>query len=263
MPALYAHDRFGTLVTREARGDLKRIILKYNLQFRTGLQGPDPLFFYKAYSGNRVRRYGTYLHEVSAMPFFRRAVTVIRETGRDSMEYAYLLGYICHFVLDSECHPYVAETMKVTGVGHLQVESEFEKYLLRFENHDPIRYPLSDMMADDQITAGAMDPFYPSITLKELHTSLRYYKFVKRLFHARSRTRERITNAVLKLVGKYDDLKGLMHALEDIPACEESNQELARRLDHAVELAAEMLENFDDSVQTGTRLCPRFDRNFE
>lgn len=263
MPALYTHDRFGTLVTREARGDLKQIILKHNLQFRTGLQGPDPLFFYKAYSGNRVRRYGTYLHEVSALPFLRHAASIIRKTGRDTKEYAYLLGYICHFVLDSECHPYVDEAMNETGVGHLQIESEFEKYLLRSENHDPIKYPLSDMMADDLATAEAMDPFYPSISLQELHTSLRYYKFVKWLFHAESPLREHITNQILKLTGKYDSMRGLMHALKDIPECEESNLELERRFDHAVELAAELLEDFDAYVMYGIKLPDRFDRNFE
>lgn len=263
MPALYTHDRFGTLVTREARGDLKQIILKYNLQFRTGLQGPDPLFFYRAYGSNRVRRYGTWLHEVSALPFLRHAASIIRKTGRDSKEYAYLLGYICHFVLDSECHPYVALAMEETGAGHLEVESEFEKFLLRSENHDPIRYPLSEMMADDPETAEAMDPFYPSISRKQLHKSLRWYKFVKWLFHAESGPREQITNAVLHLTGKYESLKGLMHARKDITECQESNQILSCLFDNAVELAAELLEDYDAYIQYGRKLPSRFDRNFE
>lgn len=263
MPALYAHDRFGTLVTREARGDLKRIILKYNPSFRTGLQGPDPFFFYKAYGGNRVRRYGTYLHSVSAMPFFRHAVTVIRETGRDSSEYAYLLGYVCHFILDSECHPCVAESMKATGAAHLQIESEFEKYLLRMENHDPFSYPLADMIIADETVAASMDPFYPSVTRDEMLSSLRWYKFVKWLFSAKSAPRQDITNAILRLAGKYDDLKGLMHDRQDIPQCSKSNQELLRLFEQAVPLAADLIEKLDCSIQTGARLPDRFNRNFE
>lgn len=263
MPALYAHDRFGTLVTREARGDLKQIILRYNLQFRTGLQGPDPLFFYKAYKGNRVRRYGTYLHHVSALPFLRHGASVIRRIGRDSKEYAYLLGYICHFVLDSECHPYVAQAMEETGVGHLQIESEFEKYLLKEENQDPICYPLSDRMANDLVTAEAMDPFYPSISAKELHTSLRYYKFAKKLFQAKSPFREHLTNFILKRLGKYDSLKGLMHAHKDIPECQLTNLELERRLNAAVDLAAALLEDFDAYVSHEVHLPERFNRTFE
>lgn len=263
MPALYAHDRFGTLVTREARGDLKQIILRYNIQFRTGLQGPDPLFFYKAYKGNRVRRYGTYLHQVSALPFLRHGAAVIRKVGRDSKEYAYLLGYICHFILDSECHPFVAEAMEATGVGHLQIESEFEKHLLREENHDPILFPLADRMANDRLTAEAMDLFYPSLSVRELHTSLQYYKFAKKLFQAKSPMREAITNLVLKLIGKYDSLKGLMHAHKDIPKCEPISLELEARLNAAVDLAAALLEDFDAYVSHGVRLPERFNRNFE
>lgn len=263
MPALYTHDLFGTLVTREARGDLKQIILKNNRAFRTGLQGPDPLFFYRAYGNNRVRRYGNHLHEVSALPFLRHAAAVIRKTGRDTEEYAYLLGYICHFTLDSECHPYVALAIEETGMGHLQIESEFEKHLLRSENHDPIRYPLSDLMADDVDIAEVMDPFYPSITSEQLHESLRWYKFVKRLFQAKSRLRERITNRLLHLTGKYDSLKGLMHALDDIPECQETSLALTCLFKQAVEPAAMLLEDFDAYVRHGLPLPDRFNRNFE
>ena len=93
MPAFYAHSRFGARVTGRMKGDLKEIIRKYYRQFEIGLQGPDLYFFYRAYGSNPVSRYGNYLHGVSAKPFFEHGLHVIRKVGRESREYAYLLGF--------------------------------------------------------------------------------------------------------------------------------------------------------------------------
>ena len=131
MPALYAHDRFGEKVSEKSDGELKNIIFKYYNQYEVGLQGPDIFFFFGAHTDNPVVRFGEHLHNVSAAPFFANALGVIRQKGRMSREYAYLCGFVCHFILDSECHPYVEEMIKETGVQHLEIEEEFEKLLLK------------------------------------------------------------------------------------------------------------------------------------
>ena len=88
MPALYAHDRFGRKVLEQLDGELFDIISKYYTQFQIGLQGPDIFFFYKAYSSNRVTKYGYQLHFLSPAPYLQHAVNVIHEKGRDAREYA-------------------------------------------------------------------------------------------------------------------------------------------------------------------------------
>ena len=107
MPAIYAHDRFGAKVSELVNGQLKDTIHAHYTQFQIGLQGPDIFFFYRPWSKNKVNQYGTHLHGISAYPFFKHALLVVRKKGRGSKEYAYLIGFICHFILDSECHPYV------------------------------------------------------------------------------------------------------------------------------------------------------------
>ena len=92
MPAFYAHHRFGNQVFEMLEGQLNDIISEYYTQFQIGLQGPDIFFFYKPYStDNRVAKYGHQLHSASAYPFFKKAVKIIREKGRNTAEYAYLL----------------------------------------------------------------------------------------------------------------------------------------------------------------------------
>ena len=228
MPALYAHYRFGARVSRCLDGDLKDIVKKYHAQFVIGLQGPDLFFFYRPWSLNRVSKYGYHLHSLSAAPFFEHGISVVKEKGRDSGEYAYLLGFLCHFILDSECHPYVEEMIRETGVQHLEIEEEFENM-----DQDTVKQSLNDL------------------------------RMVKKLFHAPGAVKQDVINTVMKLLGKYDKMKGLMNQRVDNPKCQKTNAGLMERFDRAVGIGAKMIRSFDDSVRTGCKLDERFDRTFE
>ncbi|XCP86698.1 zinc dependent phospholipase C family protein [Roseburia hominis] len=263
MPAQYAHDRFGALTARQLTGDLKEIVRKYYPQFRIGLQGPDIFFFYRAYKDNRVVRYGNHLHHVSALPFFRHARKVAAKYGRDSHQYAYLLGFICHYILDSECHPYVAEMMEKTGVAHLEIEGEFEKFLLYMDGKNAVSYPLARLIPTDDDTVEAIRPFYNDIHPKIVKRSLKDMKLVRRVFRAPCPVKQWFLNTAMKIVGKYDTYKGLMLQRKDNHKCDEAVSGLFDRLVNAVPVAARMIASFDESLQTGKDLDERFDRTFE
>ena len=85
------------------------------------------------------------MHAVSAYPFFLRALEIVRRKGRETKEYAYLLGFLCHYILDSESHSYVDEMIRKTGVEHVEIEEEFEKKLLRIDNKDPLLIRLQNL----------------------------------------------------------------------------------------------------------------------
>lgn len=265
MPAVYAHDRFGRIVSEQIHGTLGELIQRYYPQFQIGLQGPDIFFFYMFNTPNKVVKYGNHLHEISAMPFFQEAVRVIRKKGRDSREYAYLLGFLCHFVLDSECHPYVEEMIEITGAQHLEVEEEFEKMLLRMDQQDPFSYPLGDLIPADEDTVNALYPFYRQdspITRKILRISLQDMKTVKRFFTAPQSWKYHTINTLLKVTGKYPYLKGLLHQRKDNPSCALSNEGLMQRFDDAVPVAVSLMEQLDHCIRTGAELPMRLDRTF-
>ncbi len=274
MPAFYAHDRFGGIVSRQLEGDVKTIVDHHYTQFRIGLQGPDIFFFYNGYSPNRVTKYGFRLHDMSAWPFFSRAVNVVRKCGLDSGQYAYLLGFTCHFILDSECHPYVHEMIEKSGVQHLEIEEEFEKDLLRSEGKDALSYPLWELIPTDRATAEVIAPFYRAGKkyhgegYRTIHPfivrrSLKWMRGVRKLFYAPGRRKQEILNRLIKLTGRYDKLKGLMLQPVDNPRCIETNQGLWQRFDDAVEVAVRMIYSLHDTVCQGTRLPERFRRTFE
>lgn len=270
MPAVYAHDRFGKKVAQRLTGDLKDLVEKYPRQFQVGLQGPDIFFFYRLNTNNRVVRFGNHLHRVSAMPFFRHALRVARRRGRDSGEYAYLMGYLCHFVLDSECHPYVEDMIEKTGVKHLEIEEEFEKLLLRMDDQDPFSFPMGELIPVDRETAGAVCPFYrvkwrgrpKTLSPRIVERSLRDMRWIKKFFTAACPVKYGVINLGMRLTGKYPYVKGLMHQRADNPRCVRTNYGLLRRFDRAVKVAVGLMESLDESVRTGKELDERFDRTF-
>ncbi len=264
MPAIYAHDRFGAKVAKRLDPELKTIIEKYPAPYAIGLQGPDLLFFYRPLGKNRVNQYGVHLHKVSALPFFEHAREVVKEHGRDSREYAYLLGFICHYILDSECHPYVEQMIEKIGVQHLEIEEEFEKLLLRLDGKDAVAFQAATLVPTDAQTAGAIVPFYgEKIDQKIVLQSLRDLKTVKKLFCAPGALKQGFLNTVMKALRQYDKMKGLMYQRVDNPACRETDEGLKQRYDAAVDVAVEMIHSFDESLRTGGELNARFDRTFE
>lgn len=263
MPAVYAHHHFGHLVWEEMQGDLKEIIEKYYTQYQIGLQGPDIFFFCRPWNG-KVNHYGNHLHHISALPFFQHALKVVKEKGRDSAEYAYLLGFICHYILDSECHGYVEEMVQVTGAGHLEVEEEFEKKLLRMNGEDPIAYPVGELIPTDDVTAQAIQAFYAKgITEEIVKLSLQDMCMMKKVFTAPGWIKQGFINGVMKVTGLSAKWKGLMNQRVDNLACIESNQGLYQRFLKAIPLAVEMSYSFDESLSKGRPLHQRFDRTFE
>ncbi len=263
MPAFYAHERFGKKVWKQIDGELKEILREHYPQFQIGLQGPDIFFFYRLYSNNEVAKYGISMHSISAYSFFVNARKIIQEKGRASKEYAYLLGFLCHYILDSESHPYVEQMIQKTGIAHMEIEEEFEKKLLRIDKEDPLAYPIAKRVPTDWNTVEAIVPFHPNLDAKRIRHSLIYLKELKRLFTAPSVVKQTVINFALKATGKYNTLKGVMNQRIDNLKCAESNMGLLRHFEAAIPVAVKMIYSFDESVKTGKELDERFNRTFE
>lgn len=263
MPAYYAHHRFGIQVMKALPEEVKNTILLYKKAYSIGLQGPDLFFFYRPYKENKVTAYGNGMHQKSALPFVENAAEVLKIYGMRSPQFAYILGFICHFSLDSECHGYVEEMVAEKEVGHLEIEEEFEKYLLRLDGRNPMTYPLFPLVPTDVETAKSIAPFYEKADEKLVKASLRWLWFVKRLFYTPTIRKQKILNKILKKAGMYEKYKGLIHQKEDNQKCQETNQELEIRYLQGVDVAVELIQNFLEAVEQKKELTDRFDRTFE
>ena len=76
---------------------LKIYYLEIENCFLIGLHGPD-IFFYERW--NKIARK---MHQEKANTFFEKAQDIIQSEA----QLAYILGFICHYLLDSQMHPYI------------------------------------------------------------------------------------------------------------------------------------------------------------
>lgn len=66
----------------------------------------------------------------TAREFFAPAKEAYAAAEDKGSALAYLLGFVCHFALDSACHGYIENKIAVSGVTHTEIESEFDRSLL-------------------------------------------------------------------------------------------------------------------------------------
>lgn len=149
MPDIVVHSAFGAKVLERTGLDVDRGIYDF------GLLGPDPYLFYHFYIPpfrNRINRYASTMHRERTGEFLmelaRRAV--------DSREvFSYLAGFLCHYALDSNTHPYINRKAKNSGAMHMAIEHKLDNL-----NGGEVRIPefLPESMKDS--VGGAITKIY-------------------------------------------------------------------------------------------------------
>lgn len=72
---------------------------------------------------------------------------------------AYIYGVICHFALDSECHPYVEKMIHESGISHSEIEMEFDRLLLKEDYINPVRYLATKHIRPTKENGAVIAPF--------------------------------------------------------------------------------------------------------
>lgn len=123
--------------------NLKFIIAKYRWLYQLGLQGPDMFFYNLPVLRHRDHRnVGSYMHDHHVNDFFRCCFAHLsRIESRQQREegIAFMCGFLCHYVGDSICHPYVYGRINydVEHPGayyhglHAKLENDIDALLLR------------------------------------------------------------------------------------------------------------------------------------
>ncbi|MDO5785817.1 MAG: zinc dependent phospholipase C family protein [Eubacteriales bacterium] len=106
MPAFVSHHHFADAALSQAQPYIAKAVSAAPMAFRWGAQGPDILFYHQPLVENRVSRTGHRIHveRVSRM-FSALAAECARLNEPEAT--AYLLGFCCHYALDSAAHPFV------------------------------------------------------------------------------------------------------------------------------------------------------------
>ena len=116
--------------------------------------------------------------------FFHHAVEVIEKAKDPAAARAYIYGFICHFALDSECHPYVEKIMQVGRVSHNEIEMELDRMMLTEDYHDPLRYLTAKHIQPKMEYAEVIAPFFKDVTAEQIYKALKGMVFYHKLFLA-------------------------------------------------------------------------------
>lgn len=262
MPAIYAHDTFGRAVCRELEGEIRSLVRGYQEYFRIGLQGPDFLFFYRPWKTNPVNEYGYRLHEEIAAGFFENAREIIADRGKNSAQCAYILGVICHFMLDSECHGYVEEMVEETGISHNEIETEFDRSLLLKMKQKPEQFRVGRLIPTGEDVAWVMSEFYENITPHQAQKCLKSMRGIKNLLHVSGKGKERLVGTMMKASGQSANFGGIVMGLTPNPACRPVSRELFARYKAAIQPTVTMIYKYYQAVDSLEPLSVRFDRTF-
>lgn len=262
MPTTYAHDLFGKMVYHRLDPEIQEKIKKYQTTYQIGLHGPDILFYVRPFHKNRFNQMAHRLHREEAAGFFERGRELYQKTGNEEI-LVYLLGFICHFMLDSTCHPYISEYMKKTGARHDEIETEFDRALMVRTGKDPFHYQPGSVIRIEKNSVDAISEVMEGMNRKDIVRALMGTKFYTRLPICDSEKKRKVKLAVARILFMYRLADGRIIRGEPKDICLESTQHLTQLFLQTVPEAAAMINEYYKQRNGLDRLNVRFDRNYK
>ena len=262
MPTTYAHDLFGKMVYHRLDPEIQEKIKKYQTTYQIGLHGPDILFYVRPFHKNRFNQMAHRLHREEAAGFFERGRELYQKTGNEEI-LVYLLGFICHFMLDSTCHPYISEYMKKTGARHDEIETEFDRALMVRTGKDPFHYQPGSVIRIEKNSVDAISEVMEGMSHKDIVRALMGSKFYTRLPICDSEKKRKIKLAVARILFMYRLADGRIIRGEPKDICLESTQHLTQLFLQTVPEAAAMINEYYKQKNGSDRLNVRFERNYK
>lgn len=262
MPSTYAHYRFGCEVFRRLPKEMAGSVRRYRPLYLAGLHGPDLMFYYKPLIAHPVNQIGYELHNSTGKDFFERGVRLVRESSDPDMSWAYLCGVVCHFVLDSFCHPYVEEKIQKSHVKHTEIEGAFDRALMVHDGLNPVAHRLTDHILPTETYASVIAPFYAPATAEQVHQAMKSMIRYNGFLTAPSPVKRAAVRGILKLSGNYPEMHGMMITEKKDRRFADSDQRLYEMYKKGLHAAPSMIREIRELLEKGTPPGPRFAHTF-
>lgn len=269
MPTTYAHYTFGMKVYQLLNKEAKSIIDKHKSLYLVGLHGPDILFYHKPLKNNEVVKVGHAIHDQAALAFYQKARVQLAQCLDKEAGTSYLLGFFCHFMLDSECHPIVRNKTKREGLAHNKLERELDRVMMIRENLDPNSYRPTQHLTLNPGDEKVIACFYPEITPQQIDKSVKDMKQYLEFLVSPAKVKHTLLLCTLKLFGSKKNLDGLLMSREPLAEYTQSSEDLADLLSLAIQPTAQFADILFRSLYIGAlggrdeeELNQRLKRNF-
>ena len=237
MPALITHYQFANDVYDELYNYIGGSRDEADAFF-LGNQGPDPLFYglaNPAYSASH--RLAQRMHREKPdklLAAFKAAVRKLRENDRQ-IGRAYVLGFVCHYLLDSTMHPFVyAQEYALCDAGepgltrdnasdvHALIETELDELVLSTRRNETIAtfnpskvvLKASDRVLDvisKLYVNVASDVFDQQIPPNTYKVALKLFRKVAAVFHSPDGLKRNVLGRLEMLIRPYSFVRAMSH----------------------------------------------------
>lgn len=257
MPSHYAHHRFGQDILSSIPAEDHRRIQRFRQLYTIGLQGPDLFFHHNPFWKTELGNLATQIHHLTGREFFDRACAVLKENPSEGAT-AFLYGLLAHYCLDSRVHPLVHRETEDGRIGHVELETEFERYLLTLDGHVPAQ--LFRMSGHYRLTRGecvTVSLFFAPATPANIHGCLKNMRFFDRFLTGKNR-------ALLRTVMIFLPENVQQYLMTDHPnhKCFHLDEALLGAYEQAAAEYPLLLEELNKHIHHGTPLGAEFDALF-
>lgn len=187
MPSSYAHYRFGQLAYPALPPEIRRTVQRFRQLYEVGLHGPDLFFYYQPLFHTKMGELGHTYHAVSGRVFFSDAVSRLGDNPSEGAV-SYLFGVLAHYALDGACHPMIRSIAAEGKIGHTELETEFDRYLLTLDGKEtPHTQNLSRHMKLTWGECVTVSECYPPATSYTIRRCIRLMALVNRVLAMQNR----------------------------------------------------------------------------
>ena len=200
---------------------------------------------------------GSQYHRRSGKEFFTQAAQHLRQTPSEGGQ-AYLFGVLCHYALDSVCHPLIRQASEQGCPGHTELETEFDRQLLTQDGRVPAhRQYLGRSMRLTWGECVTVAGFYPPATAYTVRRGMGTMALLCRLLTLKQR--ELLTN-LLRVGGEYA-VQLVMYTRPN-HRCVQQLGQLQALYDQALERYGVLAAQLEEHLTNGTPLGQEFDPTF-
>lgn len=260
MPTTYAHYRFGRQVLSALPEEIRSVAEKHLDLFDTGVHGPDLLFYHGPLKRNPVSQRGYDSHGRTGRDFFTEAAEALKSSPDRERTFAYLIGVLCHFSLDRDSHPYVAEKEQ-DGVSHSLIEASFDAFLMKKDGIDPLKFRPVGHLKPSKASAAAIAPVYAPIPADIIFKTQKAQILQLTILATPPGVVRKVLTLALEALKKNSILDMLIPA-GDVPQCRDSDEKLFACYENALRTAAEIIPEFVGYVNKNTPLGGLYDHTF-
>lgn len=200
MPSIYAHSRFAQEAAKQFPEELQRSIRRFPQLFQFGAQGADFFFFYQPLFSTKIGNLGGWFHDLTGQEFFQRAALHYADSPSEGAK-VYLYGVLCHYALDSRCHPLIVQASAEKAPGHTELEVELDRILLaRDGKNPPYRQDPAQELHLSWGESTTVAGFYAPASPYAVRRSVRIMALVYRVLAMKNR---RLLQRFFRLGGEY------------------------------------------------------------